>query len=309
MPVYFVRKVDYVSGGGMSKKKNNKELRKIAQPHYNYWQALYKSLYSGKLYIDVAKRWKGLGILYVFLLLALVAIPFSVRIIFDFQRYFYKEIIYPLEHLPRLDIQKGQVKFDKPTPYFIKNEKGKVIVIIDTSGEINSIDKKKYPSLSILVTKSELHVSIKQPQLFFSVDRSAMATDFKQSFSKDDNEVFVGKDWVKRSGMFNVKWIPVFLVYPILLMLFLVIYFSLFLMLAFLGQVFAKVFFDMKIHYKEACRIFSVAATAQIYLFFIMMTLGFLFKGLGLVYVAIMTAYFSYALVSIKRGSRKMVLS
>ncbi len=297
----------------MSKKKAKQELRKVDQSHYNVWQTLYMALYSSKLYIDVSKRWKGFGILYVFLLLALAAIPLSTRVIIDYAHYFDQEIIYPLESLPPLYIQKGQVKLEKKiestNPYLVKNSQGKTVAIIDTTGAMKEIDKKKYPDLSILITKNELHVSVKQPQLFFTQDRPSTATDLVQSFNKDDNEVFIGKDWVQTSGMVQLKWVPMLLVYPIIVMFFFVIYYSLFLILAFLGQVFAKVFFDMRLYYKQACRIFAVAATGQVYFFFLMMTTGNLFTGLGLVYVAIMTVYFSYAIVSIKRGSNKMVLS
>ena len=48
----------------------------------NRLQALYASLYSRDLYRDVADNWKGIGRLYLLLLLSLTWMPSAVRVAF-----------------------------------------------------------------------------------------------------------------------------------------------------------------------------------------------------------------------------------
>ncbi len=48
---------------GVSKIKN--KLKPIDAPAYGYWKALYMSFYSTRLYVDVGKRWRGIGLLYL----------------------------------------------------------------------------------------------------------------------------------------------------------------------------------------------------------------------------------------------------
>ena len=42
--------------------KIKNKLKLIDAPVYRYWDALYMSFYSRRLYVDVGKRWRGLGI-------------------------------------------------------------------------------------------------------------------------------------------------------------------------------------------------------------------------------------------------------
>ena len=67
----------------MAEAKADKALKDIGSPCYRYWQALYLSFYCGRLYVDIGKRWKGLGIGYLFLLVCFAIIPLNLRIVFD----------------------------------------------------------------------------------------------------------------------------------------------------------------------------------------------------------------------------------
>jgi hypothetical protein len=69
---------------------NNKEMESTSstKARYHYWQAFILSLYSPKLYVDVAQRWRGFGLNYLLLLVALLCIPFSIRFIANFNIYF-----------------------------------------------------------------------------------------------------------------------------------------------------------------------------------------------------------------------------
>ena len=72
----------------MRKKAPGQQLKNIDSPNYTYWQALYKAFYSWWLYVDVGKRWKGYGFLYLLLAVAVFSMPVSLKAIFDLKRSF-----------------------------------------------------------------------------------------------------------------------------------------------------------------------------------------------------------------------------
>lgn len=288
--------------------KSKQELRPVDAPLYRYWEALYKSFYSSRLYVDVAKRWRGFGILYLLLALAVAAIPISVRTIIDFHDYIEHQLLYPIEQLPVLYIQKGEVMFDKPMPYMIKNKKDEVVAIIDTTGKIKKIPDK-YPQLTILVTKDSIYLREPTPDLFFSTTQFPKEKKSTKIYKipEQANEVLLGKDLVESSAIFNLTLFIQVIVYPAIVMVFFGMYLAFIFCMAFLGQVFAQTLFHVKLKYKQSFRVFTVASTPQIFLLFIMLTAKLAFPGSGLINIALCAIYFSYAVLSIKRESNKMV--
>jgi len=92
------------------------KLKPIDTPVYRYWAALYKSFYSRNLYVDVGKRWHGLGILYLLLAIVLFSIPVALKTSLNLGRSFEEQLIDPLNQLPILYMQNGELTFDKPMP-------------------------------------------------------------------------------------------------------------------------------------------------------------------------------------------------
>ena len=78
---------------------------------YRYFRALYLSFYAPALYVDVVKRWQGVGIGYILMVIAIGSIPLSSRIIIEFNQYFEEKILLPLQVLPKINIKKGHVLF------------------------------------------------------------------------------------------------------------------------------------------------------------------------------------------------------
>ncbi|WP_133129282.1 DUF1189 family protein [Legionella yabuuchiae] len=288
----------------------SKELRLIDKPIYHYWQAIFLSFYSPSLYRDVSKRWKGVGAIYLFLVIAIGCVPLSVRVISYMTDYIDNELIAPLEKIPKLYIQGGQISLDKPMPYMIKNKSGNVVAIVDTTGKIKEITPE-YPHLVLLITKNKLYFREPPPPPLFKATTVPVAEkEVKvQTISDEDTEIFDAKAWIQHSGVFNVRLMVQVLVYPVMLILFYSIYLVLLLTLPLMGQILASVFFNFKLKYIEACRVFAVAATPQIIVFFILMTFDIAFPGLGFVYLALLAGYFYYALACIKFERHKMVRS
>ncbi|GGI75645.1 DUF1189 family protein [Legionella impletisoli] len=288
----------------------NKELRVIDKPIYRYWQAIYLSFYSPSLYRDVSKRWKGVGAFYILLVIAIGCVPLSIRVIHYMTDYIDQELLAPIKLIPPLYIQGGEVSLDKPMPYFVKNKSGNVVAIVDTTGKITEITSQ-YPHLVLLITKNKLYFrEPPPPPLFKTTPVSSAEKKIKvQKISEGDTEVFDAKQWIENSGVLNIRLLVQVMVYPVMLVLFYSIYLVLLLTLPLLGQILAQVFFSFKLKYIEACRVFAVAATPQMLLFFILMTFDIAFPGLGFVYLALLAGYFYYALACIKFERHKMVRS
>lgn len=286
-------------------KNMKKALRTIDKPLFPYWQALYLSFFSSRLYVDVGKRWRGVGLLYLLLVIAVFAIPLITRVILSFNTFFIEEMVSPLQQLPPLYIQNGEISFDKPTPYFIHDKKGQVVATIDFT---NNPDKlfTTNPNLTILITKNSLYFRPPKPTFFLAAVPEGAATVHKQAIDKNNNEVFIGKEWVKTSGITKLRWVTDFIFYPSVV-LFLYVLYAVFLpALALLGQVFSTIFFKFPLRFLVACRLMIVAATPQIAVLLLLWACNLSFKGTGIMYLVLLSAYFSYGILALKRDSTQL---
>lgn len=288
--------------------KNN-SLREVDAPFYNYWQALYHSFFSSRLYVDVAKRWKGLGILYFLLLMAVVTLPFSLRATLDFNHFFKESVIQPLTELPEIFIQNGEISVDKPMPVFIKNKAGQIVSIVDTSGKITAIDKN-YPYLSTLFTKDKVLYRLLTPQFFFS--KEAIKTEYPvyaYSFSGQNDSVFDAKEWVNNSGVMHMKYFMLVIIYPTIFLLFFFIFLVFFLAFALMAQFIAKLFLKVTLSYQQASRLLFVSSTPFMALLWATLAFGSFFYGEGFALSALLAIYFIYGVLALRRETNKLVLS
>lgn len=273
---------------------------------YRYWQALYMAFYSRRLYVDVAKRWRGFGFFYLLLLIAVAIIPLSTRIMLDINRYVNEEIISPIENIPALRVQNGEVLFDKPMPYLIKNKMGSVVVMIDTSDTVKGMDAA-YPELMMLITRTKLYFRKPEIKLFFKTHKPSAEAPVVEDINTTSSETFAGKAWVKSSGIIKIKWFLMSMVYPMMLPFFFGLFFTFLLILSMLAQVFSWLILKFKIKFSEAARLLIVASTAQICVCFFLVSFNLLFKGAGLLFIALIAMYFSYGVLSVKRESNLLV--
>ncbi|AHE67275.1 DUF1189 family protein [Legionella oakridgensis] len=292
--------------------KNSQKLRRVDAPIFRYWHAFYMSFYSRRLYVDVSKRWRGFGLIYLFLILLIASIPPSIRIIMDFNQFFNEQVLSPLGELPPLYIQNGKVLFDKPIPYLIKNKQGKVVLMVDTMSTKADLPKltRTYPDLNVLITKDAMYYRPPTPRFFFSLNTPMPSSSFyEQSFPNYENEVFVGQEIIKSASITRIKYMAELLIYFFVFAFFYSIYLVLMITLAFLGQVFAQVLLNVKIKYKESCRLFAIAATPQIVLFISLFTANFIFPNIGFFFLGLLAIYYYYAVMAVKSERNKMVIS
>lgn len=292
-------------------RQSKKALRKIETinqvepPHYKYWQAFYMSFYSSRLYVDVAKRWQGYGILYFLFLVMFASIPFATRVTMEFTQYF-NQLMIPIEALPALTIQKGQILFDKPMPYLVKNSQNEVVAMIDTTGKTKTMNGA-YPKLSMLITKEKIYFRPPAFKLFFSdTPINLEGNQIKMSdIGPETNEVFSGKDLIVASGVLKLKYLMQFILYPSIAMLIFSVYIVFLMMFAFIGLLFSIIIFQMNFKYKEACRLFIVSATPQVVIFLILLTLHATVPGGNLFNIVLLAIYFNFAIISIRRDKKK----
>ena|SRR3990167_5551980 len=291
-----------------SKVKAGTALRDVDAPFFRYWQALYLSFFSGLLYIDVAKRWKGLGIGYLLLLICIASLPLSAHLAYDFNSFYEGQIITPLKKIPTLYIQNGLLTLDKPMPYRIKNKAGKVVLIIDTTGQVTTIDITN-PDLTMLLTRDQFLYRLPVPKFYTSGSSLETRTVYTAPFNKEMNQVFDGDQWVKSSGIERVKWISDFLFFPIVAMIFFVLYWCFFLVCTFMAQLGAKLFIRQSLTYKQACRLFIVSSTPAVALFFIALATTAEQWFVGPMVLIVMVLYFLYAVYVFKQEGNQLLRS
>jgi hypothetical protein len=160
----------------------------VGPKKYSVWSAMPLSFFSGELYRDVARNWKGTGFGYMFLILLLGWIPAAVKIHLAISKGLHEQAPEALKQVPDFKIQDGKFSIKVKQPYFMPNRK-KPEVIIDTTGKITSFSQ--VPAAAgmdsvILVTKTKMitrrnRLGAKQDQtlLFsqlgpFTIDKKAL---------------------------------------------------------------------------------------------------------------------------------------
>ncbi|MEZ5692034.1 MAG: DUF1189 family protein [Rickettsiales bacterium] len=98
-------------------------------------RAIPKAFYSGDIYREVARDWQGFGFLYMFVLTLIISVLATVVLIFytsaiDLKKPFDFEFF--INQAPVMTISNGVLSTDVPMPYYIKDQKGVAVGIIDT---------------------------------------------------------------------------------------------------------------------------------------------------------------------------------
>ncbi|MFA6302139.1 MAG: DUF1189 family protein [Legionella sp.] len=284
------------------------DLKPIDTPIYGYWQALYLSFFSKRLYVDVGKRWRGVCFFYLLLVVALLSIPLAYRVSVNFDKQFQEAIVQPLSQLPPLYVQKGLISIDKPVPYFIKNDKGQVVLIIDTSGVIKDFTPT-YPELSILITKDSIIYKMPAPNLLNMPNPPKnFSQPIVQRLEPSVNSYFEGTKFIAEPNVGRLKLVSQIMIYPIVTLLFFSIFIVMFPVLAFIGQVFSYVFFTFQISYFQALRLLVVAATPMMLALFLYLYINIFFLYIGVPIILILVIYYSFALFALRAESRQIVV-
>ena len=138
------------------------------QRKYSPYHIPLLSFFSDELYCDVGLNWKGTCLGYLFLLMAVCLMPYMMKIHTWYGNFSDNVAPALIIQFPKLRIVDGELSLSVPQPYYIIDpETEEVIVAIDTTGTLNSLDDTTAP---VLITKTGV--------LTRSIDNNAYALDF-----------------------------------------------------------------------------------------------------------------------------------
>lgn len=121
---------------------------------YSRVTALVLSFFSPELYRDVARRWRGIGFLYLVLLLVVSWLPVAAKIQVSFTRFVHHDAARTLAGFPAVTINNGVASIDRPEPYVWRDaDNGEVILYVDTS---NAFDTPEAARAKIKLGRSQL---------------------------------------------------------------------------------------------------------------------------------------------------------
>jgi maltodextrin utilization protein YvdJ len=232
------------------------------------------AFFSKRLYREVGRKWKGVNLAYVFLLLAMCCIPPAMHVRNHMVQSTTNGQLEILNQIPEIRIKNGMAKVDQTKPVYIKRADGKPVAIIDTTGSMNYID---HDTVWLLLTESKLVFRIDDTH-FNTVDLD-MISDFYV-----DKEVV--NEWFQ-----NTKAAIAPISYGIFLMLSYIFAVLTLLLVAIVGLILSAIM-RSSLQFKDTLRIATVAATPAIIFITIAASMGFsapiyLYLGVTLMYVFI----------------------
>jgi hypothetical protein len=165
---------------------------------FSIFHPLYMSFYSGELYQDVGRKWKGVGLGYLFLVMAILQVPMAVKIHVGFSKWVETGASQVVDKIPQININHGEVSTNVETPYYIQEPKDPASRVSPTSEYLAVIDLTgKYKTLEdvnsdILLTKHS--VAMRNQREVRTYDLSQV-----ESFSVDSARVH---GWLNSSRLF-----------------------------------------------------------------------------------------------------------
>lgn len=136
---------------GYSPGRRNDTMRRYTNLH-----PLWMSFYAREIYQDAARNWRGMGLLYLLLLLALCWIPEMVVIHERIGAWIDRETPKIIAQIPEIRIENGRVWVDADDPVLIKYpDTDTVAVIIDVTGQYTSLE---HSEAFLLLTETRLFI-------------------------------------------------------------------------------------------------------------------------------------------------------
>jgi len=121
--------------------------------NYNEFSALWRApLFSKPFYQDVGLNWRGIGARYLLMLVVLCWVVVLIQWTIGFSNFVNNEAPTALKDFPPIKIDHGKASSPVKQPYIMKDDKGRPIFVLDTTGEV------KEPSdigAMILLTETE----------------------------------------------------------------------------------------------------------------------------------------------------------
>jgi hypothetical protein len=229
------------------------------RPRYSKFAALVLSFFSPSLYRDVARNWRGIGLLYLLLLLTLTWLPVLARWHFSVRDYAYGgAAASTLREFPTITINKGVVSIAEEEPYVWRDpEGGEVILYVDTT---DAFDRPEAAQAKVLLGRSAVEVR-NNPRETRVYDLSEV-----NYFYLDKNRMIAWTRW------FSDRLVPLGL--PTALLISFIWGLVRLLLYALIGLIFASIF-GARLDFAALMRLAAVAMTPGMVLDALAWTLNF----------------------------------
>lgn len=122
---------------------------------YRMVQLPFLAFFSKRLYRDIGRNWNGVNLAYLFLLLAICCVPVAMHKRGEILQSLEANQVKILNQIPEIHIRNGNAIVEADMPYYIKNNAGDPVAIIDTTGSMNYIDD---PTVQVMLTETKLIV-------------------------------------------------------------------------------------------------------------------------------------------------------
>lgn len=283
-----------------------KQIKPKSSKIFRYCRALLLSFYSKRLYLEVARNWRGSGLAYCLFVIMLAGLPFSLKTMVRFNQFYNQQLIAPFKKMPTLAIQNGQLHFDYFMPFLIKNNQGKVVIVIDAAGQLTKVNYI-YPHWIMLVTEDNLY--FRMPTFSILSEPSTAERSYETIKFKDiDSDSFNATEWIKNMHIIGQKWLFLVMIYPLFSAVLFGFFCGLIALMSVIGKLLAHTIFKLPLGFKETYRMMSVSSGCGVSVFI----LGLNFFGripfMGTFLMIAMSFYFSYAMLAIKRDYRRLVV-
>lgn len=168
---------------------------------YGLLRASFMAFFSKALYRDVAMHWRGAGIGYLFLLLAVCWVPDIVRLHLQFMDFCRNDAPELISQTPTITITDGAASIVEPEPYYIDDpDTGERVAVVDTTGSIATPDDA---NVRVLLKKTEI--------MFKKNDVETRTFSLKEIKDFSLNKETVA-EWMQVLRMFGVPVLYVLLV-------------------------------------------------------------------------------------------------
>lgn len=283
-------------------------LASIDRRQFRFWGALIGAFFSSRVYIDVAKRWRGLALFFLFGLIVFASLPLGLRIEWAIYAYCRDHIIKPLETLPPVLIRDGRVEWTYWMPYRLLDEEGKTVLIVDTTDIVTQIDHQSEPELTWLLTADALHFSPPTlkvtPHLYLPLDNAAHI----RRFESEDNGVITASELMTTRAKAIIYMVS-FLVYPCVILMLFGILAPILAAFAWAAQYYVRAIFRYTMPYQATYRLLVVSLTAPVVMNFFLATCDLVFENAKLYAFLLFALYFNLGVLAVRRVDRTIVLA
>lgn len=223
-------------------------------------QSIIKSFYSKEFYREVLKSWKGVGFVYLLIIITIISIPFIYNTCFATKVFFGSYMENFVDQVPEIIVRTDGISISETMPYYFRDSDQKVIGLIDTTGGTKSLDE--VDGAFFLLTKNKIMVKEKANQY-----KTYNLKEFTE-IAEEEGELTLTKEMV--SGFYEGarRWVPIVL-YP-----FIAVFIVLFTLLGRMLQALVYTLFGMlfsgllkvKLNYGDLYRLTIVALVPTIIL-------------------------------------------